>query len=235
MGKLQVAIALLPDAELSSQLGAAALAAHAASRGRLRWPRLPPHLSLKQPFAVESLSALERAVERLAGELDPIRVTLGAIEVQPPSPGSPEAVVWVGVAAEPSLLELERRLDGALSLLATDVAVPPATDVAVPRATDVAVPPPAMDVAMPFVSEAYRFHVTLGFLPTASLEEGAALSPLAGAAATFPELGVFVYDGLPRAGWQCMLYARRSLSKSAEAVSTLAGSSSDGGAPPSRR
>jgi hypothetical protein len=25
---------------------------------------------------------------------------------------------------------------------------------------------------------------------------------------------VFVYDGLPRAGWQCMLYARRSLSKS---------------------
>jgi hypothetical protein len=206
MGKLQVAIALLPDAELSSQLGAAALAAHAASRGRLRWPRLPPHLSLKQPFAVESLSALERAVERLAGELDPIRVTLGAIEVQPPSPGSPEAVVWVGVAAEPSLLELERRLDGALSLLATDVAVPPATDVAVP--------PPAMAVAMPFVSEAYRFHVTLGFLPTASLEEGAALSPLAGAAATFPELGVFVYDGLPRAGWQCMLYARRSLSKS---------------------
>jgi hypothetical protein len=155
--------------------------------------------------------------------------------VQPPTPGSPEAVVWLGVAAEPSLLELERRLDGALSLLATDVAVPPATDVAVPPATDVAVPPPAMDVAMPFVSEAYRFHVTLGFLPTASLEEGAALSPLAGAAATFPELGVFVYDGLPRAGWQCMLYARRSLSKSAEAVSTLAGSSSDGGAPPSRR
>jgi 2'-5' RNA ligase len=206
MGKLQAAIALLPDAELSNQLGAAALAAHAASRGRLRWPRLPAHLSLKQPFAVESLSALERAIELLAAELDPIRVTLGAVEVQPPSPGSPEAAVWVGVAAEPSLLELERRLDGALSLLATDVAVPPAV-----KAT---LSSPAMAVATPFVSDAYRFHVTLGFLPTASLAQEAALSPLAGAAATFPELGVFVYDGLPRAGWQCMLYARRSLSKS---------------------
>jgi 2'-5' RNA ligase len=187
MGKLQAAIALLPDAELSNQLGAAALAAHAATRGRLRWPRLPAHLSLKQPFAVESLSAVERAVERLAGELEPIRLRLGRVEVQPPSPGSPEAVVWVGVDAEPSLLELERRLDDALSL-------------------------PVTDVAVPFVSEAYRFHVTLGFLPTASLAEEAALPPLAGTTATFPELGVFVYDGLPRAGWQCMLYARRSLS-----------------------
>jgi 2'-5' RNA ligase superfamily protein len=215
MGKLQVAIALLPDAELSNRLGAAALAAHAASRGRLRWPRLPAHLSLKQPFAVDSLAAVERAVERLAGELAPIRVTLGALEVQPPSPGSPEAVVWVGVDAEPSLLELERRLDGELSLLATDVGVSPAaTNVAVPLpATNVAVPPPATtDVALPFVSQAYRFHVTLGFLPTASLGDDASLSPLVGVTATFSELGVFVYDGLPRAGWQCMLFARRSLS-----------------------
>lgn len=205
MGKLQVAIALLPDAELSNQLGAAALAAHAASRGRLRWPRLPAHLSLKQPFAVESLSAVERAVERLAGELDPIRLRLGSVEVQPPSPGSPEAVVWVGVDAEPSLIELERRLDEALSLPATDVAVPPPVNAAAS--------PPAMAVAVRFVSAAYRFHVTLGFLPTASLAEEAALPPLTGTTATFPELGVFVYDGLPRAGWQCMLYARRSLSK----------------------
>src|SRR5688572_26468371 len=155
MGKLQAAIALLPDAELSNQLGAAALAAHAASRGRLRWPRLPAHLSLKQPFAVESLSALELAIERLAGELDPIRVTLGAVEVQPPSPGSPEAVVWVGVDAETSLLELERHLDGALALLATDVAVSRlATDVAVPAPVKAALSPPAMAAATPFVSEA---------------------------------------------------------------------------------
>jgi 2'-5' RNA ligase len=197
MGKLQVAIALLPDAELSNRLGAVSLAAHAASRGRLRWPRLPAHLSLKQPFAVESLSAVEGAIERLAGELAPIRVTLGAVEVQPPSPGIPEAAVWVGVDAEPSLLELEQRLEGALSLVTTNAAVASL---------------PAMEAASPFVSKAYRFHVTLGFLPTASLGDEP-LPPLAGALATFPELGVFVYDGLPRAGWQCMLYARRSLSK----------------------
>jgi hypothetical protein len=207
MGKLQAAIALLPDAELSNRLGAAALAAHAASRGRLRWPRLPAHLSLKQPFSVESVSAVELAIDRLAGELAPIRVTLGDIEVQPPSPGSPEAVVWVGVVADPSLLELERRLDAALLSL-------PATDVAVIPAVPPAVIPAVAEAAAPFVSAAYRFHVTLGFLPTASVGDEASLPPLAGATATFSELGVFVYDGLPRAGWQCTLYARRSLSRS---------------------
>jgi hypothetical protein len=210
MGKLQAAIALLPDAELSNRLGAAALAAHAASRGRLRWPRLPAHLSLKQPFSIESVSAVELAIDRLASELAPIRVTLGAVEVQPPSPGSPEAVVWVGVVADPSLLELDRRLDAALSLPATDVVVFPAASPAVIPA----VIPAVAEAAAPFVSAAYRFHVTLGFLPTASLGDEASLPPLAGSTATFSELGVFIYDGLPRAGWQCTLYARRTLSRS---------------------
>lgn len=206
MGKLQAAIALLPDVELSNRLGAVSLAAHAASRGRLRWPRLPAHLSLKQPFAVESLSAVELAIDRVAGEVGPIRVGLGALEVQPPSPGSPDAVVWVGVDAEPSLLELERRLDAELALEAAAIALPAA-------AAGVALSQAAAEVAVPFVSAAYRFHVTLGFLPTASLGDAASLPPLAGATATFAELGLFVYDGLPRAGWQCTLYARRSLSK----------------------
>lgn len=217
MGKLQAAIALLPDAELSNRLGAAALAAHAASRGRLRWPRLPAHLSLKQPFSVESVSGVELAIDRLAGELAPIRVTLGDVEVQPPSPGSPEAVVWVGVVTDPSLLELERRIDAALSLPATSLPATslPAADVAAVPSVTAAVTRAVAEAAAPFVSAAYRFHVTLGFLPTASLgDEASSLPPLAGATATFSELGVFVYDGLPRAGWQCTLYARRSLSRS---------------------
>jgi hypothetical protein len=206
MAKLQAAIALLPDAELSNRLGAAALAAHTASRGRLRWPRLPGHLSLKQPFGVEfgveSLAMVEGIVDGLAGELGAVDVRLGALEVKSPSPGNPEAVLWVGVEASPALLELERRIEGALSASATVVAAAP----------------PA-DVAVPFVSEAYRFHVTLGFLPTGSLgqqELGAAapLPALAGTTGRFSELGVFVYDGLPRAGWQCMLLARRALAKS---------------------
>lgn len=188
MAKLQAAIALLPDAELSNHLAAAALSAHAACNGRLRWPRLPPHLSLKQPFEIDSLPLVEQVIDQLSYELGPVRVTLGGIEVQPPSLGSPEAVVWVGVEADPSLVALEQRIEQELS-------------------------PAAVDAATPFVSDAYRFHVTLGFLPAASLGECAAPLSLVGATATFPELGLFVYDGLPRAGWQCMLYARRSLSR----------------------
>jgi 2'-5' RNA ligase len=218
MGKLQVAIALLPDAELNNRLAATALAAHAASHGRLRWPRLQAHLSLKQPFVIESLAAVERSIEQLAGELAPLRVTLGATEVQPPSPGSPEAVVWVGVDSHPSLVELERRLESAVSPAAVSPAAlsPAAASPAALSPPVLSVPTgvlsPAADAASPFFSAAYRFHVTLGFLPTTSLGAEASLPALAGVTATFPELGVFVYDGLPRAGWQCMLYARRSLS-----------------------
>jgi len=188
MGKLQVAIALLPDTELANHLSAAALAAHAASHGRLRWPRLPPHLSLKQPFAIESLPEVEQAFDQLAFEVGPLSVTLGTVEVQPPSLGSPEAVVWVGVEADPALMSLEQRIERELSGA-------------------------AKEAASPLVSRAYRFHVTLGFLPAASLGDSGSLPQLAGTLATFPELGLFVYDGLPRAGWQCMLYARRSLSR----------------------
>jgi hypothetical protein len=213
MGKLQVAIALLPDAELNNRLAATALAAHAASHGRLRWPRLQAHLSLKQPFVIESLAAVERTIEQLASELAPLRVTLGATEVQPPSPGSPEAVVWVGVDSHPSLVELERRLEGALSPAALSPAALSHAALSPPvLSVPTGVLSPAADAASPFVSAAYRFHVTLGFLPTPSLGAEASLPALAGVTAMFPELGVFVYDGLPRAGWQCMLYARRSLS-----------------------
>lgn len=194
MAKLQAAVALLPDRELANRLAAAALAGHAATQGRLRWPRLPAHLSLKQPFSVESLPALEHAIERLAAESAPIRATLGALEVQPPSAGSPEAVIWVGVDAEASLLELQRQIDALLE-------------------------PSAAEALAPFVSDAYRFHVTLGFLPTVSL--AAPLPQLTGLTATFAELALFVYDGLPRAGWQCMLYSRRSLSGAVRAVHDL--------------
>lgn len=188
MAKLQAAVALLPDLELSNRLAAAALCAHGASLGRLRWPLLPAHLSLKQPFEVDALQPVDEVIDELARELAPLRASFGALEVQPPSPGTPEAVVWVGVETEPALLALEQRIEHEL-------------------------PAFAAASSAPLGSAAYRHHVTLGFLPAPSFDASAALPSLAGSSGTFGELGVFVYEGLPRAGWQCLLYARRALSR----------------------
>jgi 2'-5' RNA ligase len=186
MGNLKVAFALLPDRELANRVSAAALAAHGATGGRLRWPRMPSHLSLTQPFAIESLPPVERYFDQLAKELEPIVVTLGGIEIQPPSANGPEAVVWVGVRACPALLEVHERLQRDLGAVVTDASAP-------------------------FEGDGYRFHMTLGFLPAANLTSSDHLPQFEGAVATLGELGMFLYDGLPRAGWQCMLYGRRSL------------------------
>jgi 2'-5' RNA ligase len=186
MGNLKAALALLPDPELANRLSGAALLAHAATGGRLRWPRMPPHLSLKQPFSIDALPPLERYFEQIAREVAPVEVALGGVEIQPPSRNGPEAVVWVGVRDCPALLDLHQRLNRELGEVVSDASAP-------------------------FDGDGYRFHLTLGFLPAASLTSPDRLPKFDGSAATLQELGLFLYDGLPSAGWQCMLYGRRRL------------------------
>jgi 2'-5' RNA ligase len=197
MANLKAAIALLPDAQLANRLSALALSAHGATGGRLRWPRLAPHLSFEQPFAFESLPLLQRQFDQLAGELAPISATLGAIELRASSQNGPEATVWVGVHDCPALLALQQRIELELGEASAKKSAPHAGDPA-------------------------RFHITIGFLPTSSLAPGTQLPDLEGSLATFGELGLFMYDGLPGAGWQCMLYARRSLGAAPRAPSTEA-------------
>jgi 2'-5' RNA ligase len=186
MGNLKAAIALLPDRELSNRIAAAALLAHGGTGGRMRWPRLPAHLTLEQPFAIESVPPIERYVEQIARELVPVAVELGPVEIQPPSSNGPEAVVWVRVRDCPVLLELRRRLRHELGVAVPGASAPPESD-------------------------EHRFHLTLGFLPTAGLTSPDRVPSFEGSAATLHELGLFLYDGLPRAGWQCMLYSRHRL------------------------
>jgi 2'-5' RNA ligase len=185
MGKLKAAIALLPDRDLMNRVSAAALLVHGATGGRLRWPRMPPHVSLGQPFSIDSLAPVERCFEQVAREVAPVEVTLGALEIEPPSQNGPEAVVWVSVRPCPALLELRERLKRELAELAL----------------------PEANAAL----DDQRLHLTLGFLPAANLASSDHLPSFEGSASTLHELGLFLYDGLPRAGWQCMLYARRRL------------------------
>jgi 2'-5' RNA ligase len=192
MGNLKAAIALLPERELSNRISAAAVLAHGATGGRMRWPRLPVHLTLEQPFAIEAVPPIERYVEQLAREITPVAVELGPVEIQPPSSNGPEAVVWVRVRDCPALLDFRRRLRRDLGGAVAGASAPPDTD-------------------------DHRFHLTLGFLPAAGLTSPDRLPSFAGSTTMMRELGLFLYDGLPRAGWQCMLYSRHRLDSAAHA------------------
>jgi 2'-5' RNA ligase len=186
MGNLKAAIALLPEPELSNRISAAALLVHGATGGRLRWPRLPVHLTLEQPFGIEAVPSIERYVEQLARETAPVAVELGPVEIEPPSSNGPEAVVWVRVRDCPALLDLRQRLRCDLGGTVAGASTPPKTD-------------------------DHRFHLTLGFLPAAGLASPDRLPSFAGSMTMMHEIGLFLYDGLPRAGWQCMLYSRYRL------------------------
>jgi 2'-5' RNA ligase len=192
LAELKGAIALLPDRELANRLAAAALAAHRATAGRLRWPRLPPHLSLEQPFVVPDTRAIERYLEQLAASLPKVSVSLAGVEQRLASPHGPEAIVWVAVQPSEVLLTLHERLDADLG-------------------------PASPEPSMPLEEERHRFHLTLGFLPAwiPGLDVQALSAELAGTEVTFAEAALFLYDGLPRAGWQSMLYRRVRLGSGA--------------------
>ncbi len=198
MAKLKAAFTLLPDRELTNRLSAAALLLYGASSGRLRWPRLPPHLSLNEPFLIESFAEVEAYFDALAGRTAPVSVTLRAVESLASSPNSPEAVVRVGIDESAALRELHTRLNSELHRGLTEGA-------------------PAVD------GEAYRFHMTLGFLPSPLLVMPPSLRDFSGEKTTFHELALFLYEGLPKQGWQCMRYKMLPLAAPDPALADVRG------------
>ena len=70
--------------------------------------------------------------------------------------------------------------------------------------------PASPEPSIPLEEERHRFHLTLGFLPAwiPELDVEALSAELRGLEVTFAEAALFLYDGLPRAGWQSMLYRR---------------------------
>jgi 2'-5' RNA ligase len=187
LASLKAAITALPDRELQNRLTAAALEVHGLTSGRLRWPRLPPHVSLKQPFLIESLAAVEAYFDRLVASTAPLDVTLGAVEVRPSSLHAPDGVVWVNIVDSAPLRTVHERLNHDLGEV-------------------------VQDATAPFDGAPYRFHVTLGFLPTLDLILPQGGTAFWGETTTFRELGLFLYDGMHQPGWQAIRYKTLPLS-----------------------
>ncbi len=74
--------------------------------------RLPPHISLKQPFPVADLPALEAYVDELANSLPPVAIDLSELQAIPISAGGQSfGLLWADVANQAELHPLHDRVN----------------------------------------------------------------------------------------------------------------------------
>lgn len=78
--------------------------------------RLPPHISLKQPFAVSDLDAVEEYMDELAQAIEPFEVELTRLELRSIThQGRDYGLLWIAVEENPTLRELHNTLNQELS------------------------------------------------------------------------------------------------------------------------
>jgi 2'-5' RNA ligase len=77
---------------------------------------LPPHISLKQPFKVSDLVALEAYATELAGSITPFEVSLTEVQLKPlVFEGTEFGLLWIDVEDTPYLRQLHNRVNYELS------------------------------------------------------------------------------------------------------------------------
>ena len=90
---------------------------HQKYRTGTRHISLPPHISLKQPFAITDLPALEKYMAELAGSIQPFEVSLGEIQIVPiPFDKFTEyGVMWANITETKLLRGLHNRINDELN------------------------------------------------------------------------------------------------------------------------
>lgn len=78
--------------------------------------RLPPHVSLKQPFAISDLDALEQYMHELAQGIEPFEVELTRLELRSITHQERDyGLLWIAVQENPTLRALHNKLNQELS------------------------------------------------------------------------------------------------------------------------
>ena len=77
---MKATFALLASQEVHNQVRKLTWDIHQKYRTGIDVTRLPPHISLKQPFEVSDLGLLEQYMAELAGSLDPFDVQLTELQ-----------------------------------------------------------------------------------------------------------------------------------------------------------
>lgn len=109
---MKAAFALLADTQVNNYVRNLAWEIHQKYKTSINIYRLPPHISLKQPFEVSDLIALESYMSELAGSINPLEVKLTELQLIPTDiDGIETGILWIDVQETGSLRQLHDRLN----------------------------------------------------------------------------------------------------------------------------
>jgi len=113
---MKATFALLTDTPVANLVSRTAWQLHRAHRLGLSVRRLPPHISLKQPFDIEDLHGLEAYMETLARSIQPFTIELADYHLTQFPPSAPaSSVLSLAVKETPYLRSLHNRLNHELA------------------------------------------------------------------------------------------------------------------------
>ena len=122
---MKAAFALLPNSEIHNAVRKLSWDIHRIYRTDLDVCRLPPHISLKQPFDISDLDSLSDYMTQLANTIEPFSALLTHLELIPTTmDGLHTGILWLDVDETESLRGLHNRLNAELTARFGDVPAP---------------------------------------------------------------------------------------------------------------
>ena len=113
---MRATFALLADRQVHNWVRKLAWEIHQKYRTGTQHCRLPPHISLKQPFHISDLPALEAYMDAFAQSVEPFEVTLSDLHLEPIAFGDMEyGVLWLTIQETAYLRHLHLQLNDELS------------------------------------------------------------------------------------------------------------------------
>lgn len=118
---MKATFALLANNEIHNLVRNLSWDIHQKYRTGIDVTRLPPHISLKQPFDVSDLGALEKYMVELAGTITPFEVRLTELQlVDIAIEGLDTGLLWLNVQETELLRQLHNRVNQELAALFGD-------------------------------------------------------------------------------------------------------------------
>src|SRR6266545_1209123 len=113
---MKATFALLASAEIHNLVRKLSWDIHQKYRTGIDITRLPPHISLKQPFDVSDLHVLEKYMTELVGSVDPFDVLLTELQlVEATVEGLDTGILWLNVHETEILRQLHNRVNQELT------------------------------------------------------------------------------------------------------------------------
>jgi 2'-5' RNA ligase len=122
---MKAAFALLADHQTYNLVRKLSWDIHRKYRTGIDICRLPPHVSLKQPFSISDLDEVEKYMTELAAGISPFEVHLTGLELIPADmDGLQSGILWMNVQETDVLRGLHERINRELASRFEDVSAP---------------------------------------------------------------------------------------------------------------